>query len=160
MPKLDGTHLTERIQKRLRDLQAGQEVSKRDIDTLLSIPQVDVMNAAWTEQQELRKNKRPKDKQEQIALGWKEKREIYIEAYKAALNSAQDEEIEAWKIKQTDAEVRRAKIYLSGYFQARDDGKTEHVARNIANNDLTRAGLNREDALLVIVENAKKRFKR
>ena len=53
MPKLDGTHLPERLKQRLADLRSDN-VSKRDLEALLNAEQVAAMNAAWTEQQALR----------------------------------------------------------------------------------------------------------
>ena len=79
MPKLDLTHIAERLQERLADLKAGKEVAAREIRALLDDKQLAAMDVAWAEQQELRKERRAK-----IALGWKTKREIHIEAYENA----------------------------------------------------------------------------
>jgi hypothetical protein len=79
MPKLDGTHLPDRLSARLYAPKAGEEVAARDIRALLSDEQIKVMDAAWEVQQELRK-KKAKTKDEEKALGWKTKREIHIEA--------------------------------------------------------------------------------
>ena len=84
MPKLDGTHLPQRLADRLADLVAGKEVAKRDIEALLNDEQKAAMDAAWQHQQALRKVKRARTKEEVRELGWKTKREIHIEAYENA----------------------------------------------------------------------------
>ncbi len=145
MPKLDQTHIAERLQERLTDLKAGKEVAAREIRALLNDEQLTAMDAAWAEQQELRKKKKAKTKEDELALGWKTKREIHIDAYDKALNEANDLQVGAWKKKLSNAEVRQARIYFESYGKAIDDGKNEATSKNIANNDLTRAGLKRLD---------------
>ena len=70
MPKLDGTHLPQRLAQRLADLRADKEVAARDIRVLLSKDQQAAMDTAWVEQQLLRKGKRARTKEEELALGW------------------------------------------------------------------------------------------
>ncbi len=149
MPKLDGTHIAERLNERLEKLRSGEEVAKREIEALLTDEQVAAMNAAWEAQQALRKQKRARTKEEEIALGWKTKREIQIEAYERAITEADDGMLETLEELQHKASVRQAKIYLDSYFKATKEGKTPDVARNLANNDLTRAGLKRIDGQVV-----------
>jgi hypothetical protein len=141
MPKLDGTHLPERLEQRLADLRSDKVVAKRDLEALLSDEQVAAMNAAWAEQQALRTVKRARDKQEERALGWKSKREVHIEAYEQALAAAQDGELEALLERMNKSEVRAAKIYLSTYFAARDENKDAYQADLAAKNALKRAHL-------------------
>lgn len=145
MPKLDLTHIAARLQERLTDLKAGKEVASREIRALLNDEQLTLMDAAWTEQQVLRKKRKARTEEEKLALGWKTKREIYIEVYENALNKANELQVTAWEKKQRDAEIRQAKIYFESYSKAIDNGKTTNVAKSIANNDLTRAGLKRLD---------------
>ena len=145
MPKLDITHIAERLKERLTDLKAGKEIAAREIRALLNDEQLTAMDAAWTEQQELRKKKKARTKEDELALGWKTKREIHIEAYENALNEASDLQVGAWQKKLSDVEIRQARIYFESYGKAIDDGKASDVAKNIANNDLTRAGLSRLD---------------
>jgi hypothetical protein len=149
MPKLDGTHIAERLNERLEKLRNGEEVAKREIEALLTDEQVAAMNAAWEAQQALRKQKRARTKEEEIALGWKTKREIQIEAYERAVAQADTAMLETLEELQHKASVRQAKIYLDSYFKATKEGKTPDVARNLANNDLTRAGLKRIDGQVV-----------
>jgi hypothetical protein len=141
MPKLDGTHLPERIEQRLADLSSDKAVAKRDLEALLSDEQIAAMNTAWAEQQALRKVKRARDKQEELELGWKSKREIHIEAYEQALRQALDQMLEALQGRMKKDEVRAAKIYLSSYFAARDENKDAYQADLAAKNALKRAHL-------------------
>jgi hypothetical protein len=124
MPKLDGTHIEGRLRERLEKLRSGEEVAKREIEALLSDRQIDAMDAAWAEQQQLRKQKRARTKEEEIALGWKTKREIQIEAYERAIAQADMAMLETLEGLQRKAEVRQARIYLDSYFKATKEGKT------------------------------------
>lgn len=148
MPKLDLTHIAERLKARLANLKEGKEVAAREIRALLNDEQLTVMDAAWAEQQALRKVGRAKT-EEELKLGWKTKREIHIAAYESALTEADDLQVGAWEKKQRDAEIRQAKIYMDSYSKAIEDGKDKTTAKNIANNDLTRAGLRRLDGEVV-----------
>ncbi len=157
MPALDGTQIADRLKQRLEKLRNGEEVAARDIRVLLSDEQVAAMDAAWAEQQELRKQKRARTKEEEAALGWKSKREIQIEAYERAIAEADEGMSETMEQLQRDAQVRQARIYLDSYSKAVKDGKSSDVARNLANNDLTRAGLRRLDGQVVGHQNKRDR---
>lgn len=145
MPKLDGTHLPSRLESRLAELRAGKEVAARDIRALLTDEQIAEMDAAWAAQQELREKKRARTKEEEQALGWKTKRDIYIEAYERALKAAQESELEALEQRMFRAEVRQARVFLDAFFAKRDEGREWASAWDFANNELTRAGLPRVD---------------
>ena len=145
MPKLDGTHLPQRLAERLADLRAGKEVAARDLKALLNNEQIAEMEAAWEEQQLLRKQKRARTKEEEAALGWKTKRDIHIEAYERAVAAANDGLVEEFERLQQQAEIRGARIYFDTLNQALKDGKDKSVATNLANNAMTRAGLRRMD---------------
>ena len=149
MPKLDGTHLPERLANRLADLQSGKEVSARDIKALLNDEQVNAIQTAWSDQQALRKAKRARNKDEELALGWKTKRDIYIEVYELALMQAKANEQPAVEKRMKDAEVRQGRIYLEALGTALDAGKTNAQARASANNELTRNDMSRLDGAFV-----------
>jgi hypothetical protein len=149
MPKLDGTHLPERLANRLADLQSGKEVSARDIKALLDDEQVNAIQTAWSDQQALRKAKRARNKDEELVLGWKTKRDIYIEVYELALMQAKANEQPAVEKRMQDAEVRQGRIYLEALGAALDAGKTNSQARALANNELTRNGMSRLDGAFV-----------
>lgn len=145
MPKLDGTHLTQRLQNRLVQLHNGEEVARRDIESLLSEEQVAAWDAAWELQKQLRKAKRARTKEEEIRFGWKSKREVTIEVVQSALDAAENNLSLVFKNLRYKSEVRRSRIFLDSYFAALVDGKDKESAWLLANNDLTRAGLNRLD---------------
>ena len=149
MPKLDGTHLPGRLAERLADLKAGKEVAARDIKSLLTDEQIAAMEAAWAEQQALRKVKRARTKEEEKELGWKTKRDIHIEALQSALRDAQDAEVAAWEKKLHDAEVRQGRVFFDELGKQLDAGLDMRSAKIKANNALTRAGLRRLDGQLI-----------
>jgi hypothetical protein len=157
MPKLDGTHLPERLAQRLADLKADKEVAARDVKALLSDQQIAVMDAAWAKQQALRKVKRARTKEEERELGWKTKREIYIEAYEKAFNEASDGVLKELERLQLEATKRQMRIYFTTLNEALKEGKEKRVAENLANNALTRAGLRRMDGQMVGTEGLSRR---
>ena len=157
MPKLDGTHLPSRLAERLADLKAGKEVAARDIKALLNDEQIAAMDAAWADQQELRKGKRARTKEEERELGWKTKREIHIEAYERAVKEANDGVLKELERLQMEATKRQMRIYMEKMKEALAAGKDERVAENLANNALTRAGLNRMDGQRVWHQNKRDR---
>ncbi len=149
MPKLDGTHTAERLQGRVEKMRRGQEVAARDLRALLTAEQEAAMDAAWAEQQALRKSKRARTKEEEAALGWKTKREIHIAALESALHEAQDAEVAAWEKRGYDAEVRQGRVYFDEVKRQMDAGVDEATAKTRANNELTRAGLRRLDGAAI-----------
>ena len=155
MPKLDGTHLPGRLAERLADLKAGKEVAARDIKALLTDTQIAAMEAAWAEQQKLRKVKRARTKEEERELGWKTKREIHIEAYERAVKEANDGVLKEFERLQMEATKRQMRIYMDTMGEAFKAGKDKNVAENLANNALTQAGLERMDALPKRIEEIK-----
>ncbi len=145
MPKLDGTHIADRLRKRLDQLQNGEEVAARDIRALLTDVQLADIEAAWAEQQALRNQSRVTTPEAQVALGWKTKREIHIAALAVALKQAEDNEVKAWEQKQANAEIRQMRIYMDTLGAALATSEDIQTAKNKANNALTRAGLRRMD---------------
>jgi len=59
LPKLTSLQVLERIEERLRDLEAGKELEAREINVLLTTQQRQQLKAEWQVQQKLRKLKRP-----------------------------------------------------------------------------------------------------
>ncbi len=59
MPKLSSLQLFDRIEERLRDLEAGKELEAREINVLLTTQQRQQLKVEWLAQQKLRKLKRP-----------------------------------------------------------------------------------------------------
>ena len=149
MPKLDGTHIAERLKERIAKLKNGEEVAARDLRALLTDEQTAALDAAKKAQQELKKAKRARTKEEEKALGWKSIREIHIEALEAALKEVEEDEVGAWEKRMRDAEIRQARIYFDTLESEIKAGKELQTAKNKANNDLTRAGLRRMDGQIV-----------
>ncbi len=145
MPKLDGTHILQRLTERLSQLEAGEEIAAKKIRSLLTPVQQQELEDLWEEQQTLRKAKRARTEAEEKALGWKTKREVRIEVFERALATAWEGiDIEFERL-QERATIRQAKIYFDEYNKATAEGKEIPVAKNRANNELTRAGLRRMD---------------
>jgi hypothetical protein len=148
MPKLDGTQIAERLKIRLDEMLRGDEVAARDLRALLTAEQADAMDAAWKEQQELRKRKRARTKEEEVALGWKTKRDIHVEALRNAFEEARQAELTAWEERLRNAEVRQARVYFDEISKQVVAGLDMQTAKTRANNALTRAGLSRLDSQL------------
>lgn len=119
MPKLNQTHLPERLKEAIQQLENGIEVEAKKNKTLLNPTQQKELEDAWTKQQALRKQyKPPKTEQEKKKIGWKDKREVRIEIYKKALAEL-EEDIFDIHLKQLAKEQAKAtKAYLKGYFGA------------------------------------------
>jgi hypothetical protein len=156
MPKLDGTHIHERLRQRLEQLKNGEEVARRELETLLTTQQIEAWDAAWNEQKRLRKAKRARTKEEEAALGWKSKREITIEAIETAFNQADDGLVGEFERLTNSAKVRQLRIYFDGYTKALEENGDEATAAAQANNDLTRAALNRIDGKDVLSRMSKR----
>jgi hypothetical protein len=149
MPKLDGTHIVERLRERLEKLRSGEEIAARDLRALLTAEQEAAMDAAWAEQQALRKQKRARTKEEEVALGWKTKREIQISVLESALDQAYKAEIAAWEKRVEDSSIRQGRVYFDEVKKKMDAGLDEAAAKTRANNELTRAGLRRLDGGMI-----------
>lgn len=159
MPKLDGTHLPQRLSERLADLKAGMEVAARDLKALLNDGQIAEMEAAWAEQQLLRKQKRARTKEEEAELGWKTKRDIHIEVYERAVSAANDGVLEEFERLQMEATKRQMRIYYATLDEAIKEGKDKRVAEKLANNALTQAELRRMDGQKIGTEGLTRRDK-
>jgi hypothetical protein len=145
MPKLDDTHLIDRIAKQIDKVEKGQTLILRDIKAVLSDAAFAQVEAEWIKQQNLRKGRRARGNEERAELGWISKRDLFLAALKAELTLAKSNAGAVWKKKQQDAKVRQARIYFDALSNAEKTGKTKESAKNWANNELTRAGLRRMD---------------
>jgi hypothetical protein len=148
MPKLDGTHIVERLMKRIAELEVGEEVAAKDIRALLNDEQKLLLESAWAAQEKLRLETKARTDEEKKALGWKTKREVRLEIFRQALDEAKNGQVDAWKKKIRDAEIRQARIYFDAWSAAEKAGKDKQASQNFANNELTRAGLKRMDDLI------------
>lgn len=143
MPKLNITHLPERLQKRIEQLERGDALEARDINALLNEEQQQALKAAWSAQQALRKqHKPPKTEATKQAIGWKTIREVRLEIYKQALAEIENRLIEEYDQLLQQREIKAARVFMDAYLAASNEGKNAWTAGNIA---LTRAGFNRAD---------------
>ena len=143
MPKLNTEQLMARMQKRIHQLELGEEIAAKDIKALLNAEQQQQLEDALAAQVELKKIQRARTDAEKQALGWKSIREVRLDVLRAALNAANDGLLADYERRLKEKEVRQANIYLSEYFAARADGKEQYVTQGAANNALTRAALPR-----------------
>ena len=149
MPVLDDTHTSQRLQLRIAQLEAGDEIAKRDIYAVLDEQQQQELESELAAQQALKKQGRASTDEEKKANGWKTIREVRIEVLKRALAQAATRGLDAWSKRLHDSEVRGARIYLDAFSEAKKGGKTTQAAHIWANNALTRAGLQRRDGRVV-----------
>ena len=149
MPELDDTHTCQRLLRRISELEAGDEIAKRDIYAVLDERQQQELESELAAQQAFKKLSRARTGEEKKAAGWKTIREVRIEVLKRALTQAAAKDLDAWRKKLHDSEVRGARIYLDAFFEAKKAGKTTQAAHTWANNALTRAGLQRRDGRVV-----------
>ena len=163
MPKLNDTHLPDRLREAIKQLEAGVEVEAKKNKTLLNTQQQKALEDAWTKQQALRKqHKPPKTEEEKKKIGWKDKREVRVEIYKQALAEL-EEDIFDIHLKQLEREQAKAtKAYLKGYF-----GATERQDKDSAGKiEVKRAGFtpnyghrtSRDDEVRELEEALIKRF--
>jgi hypothetical protein len=144
MPKLNQTHIVERLQKRIEQLEKGEKLDARDINALLAPEQQKQLADGWAEQQSIRKQHRSQASAELAGLVWKTKTEVRLDIYRQALAEALDSLPNALEDQLHQQEVRGARIALEAYFSARTADKNGWTA---ANNALRRAGLNRMDGI-------------
>lgn len=145
MPKLDKTHLERRIRDQIEKLESGKDIILRDVKAVLSKASLTKIDVEWEKQKQLRKAHRPRNSAEKTKLGWKEKRDLYLDALNAELSDAKEGMAEAWRHKVEQANVRQAKIYFEALNEAEQRQMTPQSAKSFANNELTRAGLRRMD---------------
>ena len=146
MPKLNGLQIYERLEERLKQLEAGEEIAAKEIRSLLTPEQQQELEDAWKEQQELRKVKRARTAKEEKEFGWKTKREVRIEVFKRAVKVAFEGLDKVFEKLQVEATKRQLRIYFDSIDEAKKQGMNATEAKNYANNELTRAGLNRMDS--------------
>ena len=149
MPKLNTEQLMERIQKRIHQLEFGEEIAAKDLKALLSAEQQQQLVDALAAQVALKKNKRACTDAEKQALGWKSIREVRLDVLRSALNATNDDLLSDHQRRLREKEVRQANIYLREYSDARKADKSVFAAQGAANNALTRAALRRVDGQAV-----------
>ena len=132
MPKLNDTHLPERLKEAINQLEEGKEVEAKKNKTLLNAEQQQALVDVWDKQQELRKqHKPPKSEAEKKKIGWKDKREVRIEIYKQALAELEEDVFDIHLKQLAKEQAKATKAYLKGYFGA-TQGQDKDSAGKIA----------------------------
>ena len=81
----------ERLERRIHQLELGEEIAAKDIKALLNVEQQRQLVDALAAQVKLKKNKRARTDAEKQALGWKSIREVRLDVLRSALNAANDD---------------------------------------------------------------------
>jgi hypothetical protein len=143
MPKLNITHLPERLMKRIEQLERGDALEARDINALLNDKQQQALKEAWAGQQALRKkSKQAITEAEKQQTGWKTIREVRLSIYRQALIDVKAGMLTGIKELQHQSEVNAARIFMDAFSKTTESNKDAMSVGNIA---LTRAGYNGAD---------------
>jgi hypothetical protein len=141
MPKLNNTHLPERIQEHIAKMERGEEVEAKKDKTLLNEQQQKELKEALAHQQQLKKtHKRPKTQEEKDAIGWKEIRDVRLGIYKQALEELSANVVDDIKELQRQREAKAARVFMDAWSKAGKEGKVGNSALSAGNIALTRAG--------------------
>ena len=149
MPKLNATHIPERLREAIEQLERGEEVEAKKNKTLLNTHQQKALDDAWNKQQALRKkHKPPKTEEEKQKLDWKDKREVRIEIFKQALQEANGNAVDDIKGLQRQREAKANRIYMDAWSDAVGKGKGRAQAISAGNIALVKAGFGRPVAVV------------
>lgn len=141
MPKLNNTHLPERIQEHIAKIERGEEVEAKKDKTLLNEQQQKELKEALAQQQQLKKtHKRPKTQEEKDAIGWKEIREVRLEIYRQALEQLSANVVDDIRELQRQREAKAARVFMEAWSKAGKEGRVGSSAISAGNIALTRAG--------------------
>jgi len=141
MPKLNNTHLPERIQEHIAKMERGEEVETKKDKTLLNEQQQKELKEALAQQQQLKKtHKRPKTQEEKDAIGWKEIREVRLEIYRQALEELSANVVDDIRELQRQREAKAARVFMEAWSKAGKEGRVGSSAISAGNIALTRAG--------------------
>ena len=141
MPKLNNTHLPERIQEHIEKMLRSEEVEAKKDKTLLNEQQQKELKEALAQQQQLKKtHKRPKTQEEKDAIGWKEIREVRLEIYRQALEQLSANVVDDIRELQRQREAKAARVFMEAWSKAGKEGRVGSSAISAGNIALTRAG--------------------
>lgn len=163
MPKINNTHIAERIAEHIERMERGLEVEAKKDKTLLTETQQHALKKVLEHQRELKKiNKRPKTQAEKYAMGWKEIRDMRLEFYKQTLEELKANAVDDVKKLQKLREAKANRVFMDAWSKASADGKERYSAISAGNIALTRArftpqhsvGLTKRDKELRDMEDA------
>lgn len=141
MPKLNATHIPERLKEAIEQLENGIEVEAKKNKTLLNAEQQKALEDAWEQQQALRKtHKPPKTEEEKKQIGWKDKREVRIDIYKQAYAQSQTNVVDDIRELQRQREAKANRVFMDAWSEALGEGKDKWSATSAGNIAVTRAG--------------------
>lgn len=141
MPKLNATHLPQRIQEHIKKMERGEEVEAKKDKTLLNATQHQALKDALEAQKVLKKtHKRPKSQAEKDMIGWKEIREVRLEIYRQALNELKKNAVSDIEELQRQREAKANRVFMDAWSEAVKEGKQGLSAMSVGNIALTRAG--------------------
>ena len=141
MPKLNNTHLPQRIQEHIEKMERGEEVEAKKDKTLLNLTHQQLLKDVLAHQQQLKKShKRPKTQEEKDKIGWKEIREVRLEIYRQALLELNQNVVADIKELQRHREAKANREYMDAVSLAGKEGKRGASAQSVGNIALTRAG--------------------
>lgn len=148
MPKLNATHLPERLLEHIAKMKRGEEVEAKKDKTLLSDKWQQALKNALQAQKVLKNShKRPKTQAEKNALGWKEIREVRLAIYEQALRELNDEMVSHMRQLQRQREAKAARVFMDAWSKAIDEGKDGWSARSAGHIAQTRAGFGRPQGM-------------
>jgi hypothetical protein len=141
VPKINNTHIAERIAEHIERMEHGLEVESKKDKTLLNETQQQALKNALGYQRQLKKNnKRPKTQAEKDAMGWKEIRDVRLEIYKQALEQLNANVVDDIKELQRQREAKAARVFMDAWSKAGKEGKRGASAESAGNIALARAG--------------------
>jgi hypothetical protein len=144
MPKLNNTHLPERIQEHIAKMERGEEVEAKKDKTLLNEQQQKQLKEALAQQQQLKKtHKRPKTQEEKDAIGWKEIKDVRLGIYKQVFKELKNNVVVEITKLQRQREAKAARVFMDAWSKAIDEGKSELSAKSAGYIAQTRAGFGR-----------------
>jgi hypothetical protein len=141
MPKINNTHIAERIAEHIERMERGLEVEAKKDKILLNETQRHALQNALEHQRQLKKsNKRPKTQAEKDAMGWKEIRQVRLDIYKQALEELKANAVDDILELQNKREAKANRVFMDAWSKASADGKDRYSAISAGNIALTRAG--------------------
>lgn len=126
MPKINNLHKTERLQQRIQQLKDGEDIAIREINSLLSAQQQQMLDTKWREHLKLRETK-ALEKSE-----YKTIRDIRIQVLTDILDEMHLNALEDILHLQRKSEVKAAKVFLDAYLEAEKNGANAMSKANIA----------------------------
>lgn len=126
MPKINNIHKLYRLRERIEQLERGEEVAIKDINTLITKQEQQALKDAWAHEKHLRETKAIKQSD------WKSPREVRISVLKQILAEMKSNAVSDFENYVEQLELKAAKIFLDAYFDAMDNGQDPMSKADIA----------------------------